>query len=286
MGWRVRNPAHAVARRLGIAPARLGLTASGGNAPQALVHHSALAIARGDLDVVLVAGAEAFFTPPGGPTSRDHPPWEVEADDVPAPDEFGTDRRPTTDFELSRGIRLPIQAYPLFEDGCGARRGGRWRSTGPHRRALGRVQRGGGDQPLRLDPHGASGRGGHRGRTATTAWSPSPTPSSARPTSRSTRAPPTSAARWRPHGRPGCPRTGGCSPWPGPTPTTTGSSPSGPSSTARRPSDWPGAGRWPWPEWVPTTWRRSTSTRASPPWSAWPPESSGSTPTTRRGPSP
>lgn len=117
IGWRVANPALAVAGRLGIAPAELMLTAVGGNNPQALVHHSALAIARGELDVVLVTGAEALYARAvrrrqGGPPVQ----WETQPADTPPPVPFGTDRLPATDLEVARGIRLPVDAYPLLEN--------------------------------------------------------------------------------------------------------------------------------------------------------------------------
>ena len=37
------------------------LSAIGGNNPQALMHDACLAISRGDLDVVLITGAEAMY---------------------------------------------------------------------------------------------------------------------------------------------------------------------------------------------------------------------------------
>ncbi len=135
-GWRVPNPAAAVARRLGIAPARLGVTASGGNAPQALVHHSALAIARGELDVVLVTGAEAFYARRLARRAGTTLAWEAQSDDVPAPDLFGNERAPATDLELSRGIRLPIHAYPLFEN---ALRGAAGWTLDEHRARIGEL---------------------------------------------------------------------------------------------------------------------------------------------------
>ena len=65
LGWHSANPALQVAGRLGFAegdePRELMLSAIGGNTPQALMHDACLAISRGDLDVVLVTGAEAMY---------------------------------------------------------------------------------------------------------------------------------------------------------------------------------------------------------------------------------
>lgn len=128
LGWRSINPALLVAERLGFVeggwpPAELMLSAIGGNTPQAMMHDACRSITRGDLSVVLVTGAEAFYT--RGRSRRDPsmPPvaWASQsAEDTPEPTPFGADRPGATDLEMSRGIILPIHAYPLIEN---ARRG-------------------------------------------------------------------------------------------------------------------------------------------------------------------
>ena len=60
IGWRYRNPARFLAGRLGIEPTELAESAPGGNSPQSLVNRTALDIAAGDVDVAILAGAEAF----------------------------------------------------------------------------------------------------------------------------------------------------------------------------------------------------------------------------------
>ena len=62
IGWRYRNAPRFLAERLGIEDARLGETTPGGNSPQALVNSTALDILAGDVDVAVLAGAEAFRT--------------------------------------------------------------------------------------------------------------------------------------------------------------------------------------------------------------------------------
>jgi acetyl-CoA C-acetyltransferase len=123
LGWRSVNPALVVAERLGFdadhLPSELMLSAIGGNTPQALMHDACRSISRGDLDVVLVTGAEAMYTRAASRRDPAKPPlaWASQAaDSTPAPTMFGVDKPGSTDLEMSRGVILPIHAYPLFEN--------------------------------------------------------------------------------------------------------------------------------------------------------------------------
>jgi acetyl-CoA C-acetyltransferase len=119
LNWHPTNPALAVAERLGIKARETLLTATGGNMPQALLHDAAGAIARGDLDVVAVTGAECGYTRAGVRRHPDQPrlAWiGLAADDAVAPRPFGVDRAPATEVEVAHGMALPIQAYPLIEN--------------------------------------------------------------------------------------------------------------------------------------------------------------------------
>ena len=130
LGWRTVNPALLVASRLGYEagaePGQLMLTAVGGNAPQALMHDACRSISEGELDVVLVTGAEAMYAralarrePSLAPLS-----WASQpAEGTPAPVPFGLDKPGATDLEMQRGVVLPIHAYPLFENALRAARG-------------------------------------------------------------------------------------------------------------------------------------------------------------------
>jgi acetyl-CoA acetyltransferase len=53
------NPGRSVARELGLDVRTTGLTPHGGNLPQSLVNYSALAISRGEIDMVVLTGGEA-----------------------------------------------------------------------------------------------------------------------------------------------------------------------------------------------------------------------------------
>jgi acetyl-CoA C-acetyltransferase len=130
LGWRSINPPLLVAERLGFEagalPAELMLSAIGGNTPQAMMHDACLGISRGDLDVVLVTGAEAMYT---RASSRRDPAkpglsWASQpVEDTPEPTMFGVDKAGATDLEMSRGVILPIHAYPLFENALRAANG-------------------------------------------------------------------------------------------------------------------------------------------------------------------
>ena len=129
LGWHATNPALQVAARLGFAegdePAELMLSAVGGNTPQALMHDACLSISRGTLDVVLVTGAEALYTRAlsrRGDT-RSRLDWAEQPADTPAPTMFGVDKPGATDLEMSRGMLLPIHAYPLMENALRAANG-------------------------------------------------------------------------------------------------------------------------------------------------------------------
>ena len=129
LGWRTVNPALSVAQRLGFAegkePAQLVLSAIGGNTPQATMHDACTAISRGELEVVLVTGAEALYA--RALARRGAPPvrleWASQPEDTRAPLLFGVDKAGATELEMQRGVLLPVHAYPLFENALRAANG-------------------------------------------------------------------------------------------------------------------------------------------------------------------
>jgi acetyl-CoA C-acetyltransferase len=140
-GWRSVNPPLLVAQKLGFevdaAPRELMLTAVGGNTPQALMHDACRAITRGARDIVLVTGAEALYTRAASRRDPAKPPlnWASQpGDGTPEPTMFGVDRAPATDLEMSRGVILPVHAYPLFEN---ARRGANGWTLAEHAARIG-----------------------------------------------------------------------------------------------------------------------------------------------------
>jgi acetyl-CoA C-acetyltransferase len=130
LGWRSVNPPLLVAQRLGLdaesLPPELMLSAIGGNTPQAMMHDACRAISAGDMSVVLVTGAEAMYTRSASRRDPGKPGlvWASQpVEGTPEPTMFGTDKPGATDLEISRGVVLPIHAYPLFENALRAANG-------------------------------------------------------------------------------------------------------------------------------------------------------------------
>ena len=122
LGWHTPNPARLVAERLGFAegdqPAELMVSSIGGNNPQALMHQACGAISRGDLDVVLVTGAEAMYARALARRDPARPwlEWASQPEGTPSPVLFGVEKAGATELEMQRGVVLPVHAYPLFEN--------------------------------------------------------------------------------------------------------------------------------------------------------------------------
>jgi len=117
-----------LAGRLHASPSLLQVSGIGGHSPQALINTAAGMIARGELDSVLVAGAEAYVR-------REKDPLRVESAlfrGVPA-DYAGDDMIGATPLEQAHGIEHPMQGFPLFETAL-------WAASGLDLRSwLGRV---------------------------------------------------------------------------------------------------------------------------------------------------
>jgi acetyl-CoA C-acetyltransferase len=118
LSWRYINPALLVADRLGLTPAELALTVIGGNNPQTVASATALAIAAGELDVALLAGAECIYSRIEARRDPDRPvlPWTAQPPGTPEPVMLGVDRPAVTEKEMERGLDRPIHVYPLFEN--------------------------------------------------------------------------------------------------------------------------------------------------------------------------
>jgi acetyl-CoA C-acetyltransferase len=115
LSWRYRDPGALVAERVGATPRDTSLSAMGGNSPQTLVNQACLAIQAGDADLVLLGGAEAWRTRMGSRKDGTKLDWTVQGDDVPEARASTTDLPMTAPGELARGVAMPVQVYPLFE---------------------------------------------------------------------------------------------------------------------------------------------------------------------------
>jgi acetyl-CoA C-acetyltransferase len=112
-------PAHAVARRLGLADPTCETTVVGGNTPQWLITKVAEEIAAGTAQSVLLVGAEAL-------ASQKRGTLEVDPDDdlrVASEPQLGTDKLGMGPAERAIRLYLPIHMYPMFESAMAAEAG-------------------------------------------------------------------------------------------------------------------------------------------------------------------
>jgi acetyl-CoA C-acetyltransferase len=115
LSWRYRDPGALVAQRLGAPVRHTAFTQPGGNVPQWLVNRTARDIAVRNADVVLIGGAEAWRTRMSFRVAGDRPTWTVQDDSVPEAEIIGSAFDMTHPAELARGIAMPVQVYPIFE---------------------------------------------------------------------------------------------------------------------------------------------------------------------------
>lgn len=129
---RVPDPPAALAEALGIAPRRSVYTHMGGNTPQSLVGWAADAIAAGEADTVLLAGAE--FLGSLMATARSGGDLSVfGAGPKGRPERWGDPRHGCTPQEAAHGLDLPVHVYPMFENALRAHLG---RSVEAHQREI------------------------------------------------------------------------------------------------------------------------------------------------------
>jgi len=133
VSWKYANPGALVAERIGASPRQTMRTTTGGNSPQLLVNDTAAAIQRGDLDVALIAGAEAVYTRLLVRKTKDWLQWTQQGDDTPAPELLGDTRPGTNEAEVARSVVLPTQVYPMFENALRAAAG---ESVDEHQRTV------------------------------------------------------------------------------------------------------------------------------------------------------
>ena len=110
---RYRNAARLVAERIAASPRDEALSPIGGNEPQALVSRACLDIAAGDADTVLICGAEAWRT--RSATAREDLGWTTQDESVPEARLTAPEVELIHPNEVARGIYMPTQVYPLFE---------------------------------------------------------------------------------------------------------------------------------------------------------------------------
>ncbi len=114
--WNVPDPGALVADRLGISPRESVVSAVGGNTPQSLMADSAGAVQRGELDAVVVVGAECVSSRVRARKNGQWLEWTTQDEKTSPARQFGEDRTPTTETEAARGLLAPVHIYPLIEN--------------------------------------------------------------------------------------------------------------------------------------------------------------------------
>ncbi|MDZ7679012.1 MAG: acetyl-CoA acetyltransferase [Acidimicrobiales bacterium] len=115
LSWRYPDPGAVIAGRVGAPSAATAVSPMGGNSPQMLVNRSALDIAAGRHDVVVIAGAEAWRTRQAFRRDGTNPPWApLDESTAPAP-VLGAEMEMSHPAELARGMAMPVNAYPIIE---------------------------------------------------------------------------------------------------------------------------------------------------------------------------
>ncbi len=113
--WQYANPGAYLSRLLGIEPRVTAVSTVGGNSPQLLVDEFAARIQQGELDVVLIGGAESMHT---RWRARREPRVELtwdNGDDAPCDWVIGDDRPGSSPIEMAHLALAPTMVYPLFE---------------------------------------------------------------------------------------------------------------------------------------------------------------------------
>jgi acetyl-CoA C-acetyltransferase len=104
------SAAEQLAEKIGASPRFTIVSKIGGNSPQSMVNKAAGMIARGELETVLIAGAEAYY--PRG--DKRAPSGNALFQGLPE-DYNGDDTVGSTELEINHGIHQPLHGFPLFE---------------------------------------------------------------------------------------------------------------------------------------------------------------------------
>jgi acetyl-CoA C-acetyltransferase len=129
LSWRYRDPGLLVAERVGAAPRDTSVSGMGGNGPQSLVNMACLDIQAGRADLVLIGGAEAWRSRMGSRNAGAELDWTVQGEEVPVARRSIDEVPMTAPGEQARGVVMPVQIYPIFEQ---AHRIGLGRSVADH----------------------------------------------------------------------------------------------------------------------------------------------------------
>lgn len=107
-----------LADRMSLSP-RFSMTSGiGGNSPQSLINRAAGMISRGEMDSVLIAGAETYYPRDSSKQLEGNRLFQGFPSDYDGDDIIGA-----TDSEERHGMSLPIHGFPLYETALWAESG-------------------------------------------------------------------------------------------------------------------------------------------------------------------
>jgi acetyl-CoA C-acetyltransferase len=119
MSWPYERPVDLLADALGIEPAHRHYSGIGGTTPQVLVQDVATAILDGDLDLAVIAGAEALDTRRRAKKAGERLPW-THRDPAPPPFPFEAPFHPA---EVAHDVFQAWLTFPVFDVARRARQG-------------------------------------------------------------------------------------------------------------------------------------------------------------------
>ena len=114
--WRYRDPGRLVAAQVGAATARTWYVTVGGNSPQRLLNKLAVEIHEGRADLAVLCGGEAVRSKQAAKRRGEQVTWTIQGDDVEPDWQDGAPFLMAHPVEVERGILMPTQTYPLFEN--------------------------------------------------------------------------------------------------------------------------------------------------------------------------
>lgn len=123
LSWKYGNLPFVLAQRLGIAPHDLAITPTGGNMPQHLVNEAAGEISRGELDMAVLVGGEAWRSRMRARREGAELRWAKAPAGTPAARVSGDASELSHPVELQLGVVDPVQVYPMLESALRAETG-------------------------------------------------------------------------------------------------------------------------------------------------------------------
>lgn len=133
LSWPSPDPPGDLATAIGTRAGERVYSGIGGHTPQWLVNETADQLARGEVKLALLTGAEAMHSLRLVRSCDEQPGWGPRGRPVP---NAGDPRPGFGDEQMRHGAHMPAHAYPLFENAFRAHHG--W-SISEHRRRLGRI---------------------------------------------------------------------------------------------------------------------------------------------------